>query len=134
MTIAIVRQKSSRISAVNFEPLGIVSSTPAGISDSPQAALAAIAERFLAALIGGDRDALVKTVGVSATIDDPHLWRIVGSDAIRAIRNEFDEWLGGSDACVQHVRTTGSDERVCSEDALHLTLGDCGKRSSRRQL
>jgi len=97
-------------------------STP--LFEFPQVELAAIAEHYLVTLIGGDGDALVKTVGAGATIDDPHCGRITGTDGVRAFSKDFNEWIEGYDARVEHVRTTGSDERVCSEAVLHLNVGD----------
>ena len=59
--------------------------TSARISGCKQAEFAAIAESYLATLIGGDGDALVKTVGTGATIDDQHCGRAAGAEAMPSV-------------------------------------------------
>ena len=83
-----------------------------------------VAENYLSTLIGDGAEAFLSLVGDNAVIADPQCGRHEQARSALGLHAGFNEWLKGRELSAQHLRTTASPERVCSEDILHVRGGD----------
>jgi ketosteroid isomerase-like protein len=86
--------------------------------------LVAIAEKYLNTVVNSDFERLIALVGSDGAVEDPRFGRITGEQSLKQFMANIQKWLEEFSPRVQHVRTTKTDKRVCSEDILHVDLGE----------
>jgi len=81
-----------------------------------------VAQSYLATLISGTGDDLVRLFGEDGIIADPHKGHVQVAPAIRAFSGAIKRWLD-SELRTQRLRITASEDRVSSEDILQVKNG-----------
>ena len=79
-----------------------------------------IAENYLNTVVNSDVGGLIALVGSEGAVEDPRFGRIAGEQSLTKFGADFQNWLKDFSPRVQHVRTTKTEKRVCSEDILHV--------------
>ena len=82
-----------------------------------------IAENYLATLVDNGAEDLIALVGSEGLVADPRFGIITGEPSLKEFVFAFQDWLKNYSPKVQHLRTTTTDKRVCSEDILFVDLG-----------
>ena len=86
--------------------------------------LVSIAENYLSTVVNNDAKELIALVGAGGAVEDPRFGRIAGEGSLKEFVFTFQDWLKDFSPRVQHLRTTKTEKRVCSEDILHVDFGN----------
>ena len=82
-----------------------------------------IAENYLETAVYKSADDLVALVGSEGLVADPRFGICSGEPKLKEFTASFQGWLKAFSPKVQHLRTTATEKRVCSEDILFVDLG-----------
>jgi ketosteroid isomerase-like protein len=82
-----------------------------------------IAENYLETAVHKSADDLVALVGSEGLVADPRFGICSGEPKLKEFTTSFQGWLKAFSPKVQHLRTTATEKRVCSEDILSVNLG-----------
>lgn len=85
--------------------------------------LTTIAENYLATAVNKSAGDLAALVGREGLVADPRFGIISGEPSLKEFSHTFQNWLKNYSPRVQHLRTTATEKRVCSEDILFVDLG-----------
>lgn len=82
--------------------------------------LTTVAENYLSIVINEDANALLNLVGQDGIVEDPRFPGNRGESDLRDFIIKFQGFFSPMSPQVEHVRTTATDQRVISEDMLHI--------------